>query len=292
MSVYIPTLHSKIRYYERVDSNYNHRDEDVRLAIKYGLKIKDIPKKHNKERQYLGNKKIFYNDTIYVFSNSQYRVLITVYPYYSPILKGLLEKKETIRKEAKKERKEKYKLEQGINQYEFKETEKKIETNKSRVRQIEVKDVIKEIFVMAEKRMFKITIKNDKISKIKEIMYEQNLKITIHPIANTITKILNGEFQDVKELLNFDDFSESEKALYDELFKIPYGKAITRKKLADNLKNKFTVQEITAILDNSPFLFLIPSHRVFRSDTKIGSYCFDFNLKKKLLKNEKIKFKR
>ena len=37
MAAYIPTLHSKIRYYERVEESYSNRDETIRLAKKYGL---------------------------------------------------------------------------------------------------------------------------------------------------------------------------------------------------------------------------------------------------------------
>ena len=94
MAVYIPTLHSKIRYYERVEEDYSRRDETIRLAKKYGLRLKDIPKQYHRERKFMCNNKIYYNDKIYIFTNSQCYKLITIYNNTSPILTELFNKKE------------------------------------------------------------------------------------------------------------------------------------------------------------------------------------------------------
>ena len=101
MAVYIPTLHSKRRYYERVEEFYSHRDETIRLAKKYGLRLKDIPKQYHRERKFMGNNKIYYNDKIYIFTNSQCYKLITIYNNTSPILTELFNKKELNRKKSK-----------------------------------------------------------------------------------------------------------------------------------------------------------------------------------------------
>ena len=36
MAVYIPTLHSKIRYYERVEEDYSRRDTVIEFSLSWG----------------------------------------------------------------------------------------------------------------------------------------------------------------------------------------------------------------------------------------------------------------
>ena len=49
---YVPTIHSKVRYSERVNSR-DTMDKTVLLAKKYGLRIEDIPLEHNGIRSFL-----------------------------------------------------------------------------------------------------------------------------------------------------------------------------------------------------------------------------------------------
>ena len=69
------------------------------------------------------------------------------------------------------------------------------------------------------------------------------------------------------------------------------GKTITYKMLASRLNNKYSVQAIAGSLKRCPFSLLIPSHRVIRSDGKLGSYCLDTDIKKRLLEQEVISHK-
>ncbi len=260
MSVYVPTMHSKIRFCERVDSNYANRDETIRLAKKYGLTLKDIPKKYKKERDFLGTNKIFYNDKIYIFSNSKCYKLITIYNNFFPNLKRLFDRKEVLRKQAKKEQKM-------------------------------AKDKISVIYVEAVERIFEVTFINGKIAKLRKMTDKKEYKNVNHPITKAIAKIYKGDFVNYEIFLNLDYLNPMDKAIYYEVLRIPYGQSITFKMLAKRLNNRYSIQAITSSLKNCPFLFLIPSHRVIRSDGKLGSYCCKPRFKRRLLKREKIKFK-
>lgn len=261
MSKYIPTNHSKIRFYERVDKNYNHRDETIRLAKKYGLKLDDIPKRYKYERNFLGRDKIYYNDMIYIFAkNSNYNVLITIYNNTSKVLKKLFDAKEAKRKEEKKARKQ-----------------PKIEN--------------KTIYVSAMGRVFELLLINGKVAKIEKKTDKKEYPITKHPITKRIEKIYCGEFVDCEEFLNIDVLSPKDKAIYYEVLRIPHGKSITFKTLKERLNNMYSYPTIITSLVNCPFKFLIPSHRVIREDGTIGSYCCKPRFKKRLLRREHIKYK-
>lgn len=80
------------------------------------------------------------------------------------------------------------------------------------------------------------------------------------------------------------------------LTKIPPGKVTTYKEIAQALNTK-AYQAIGQILKKNPNAPLVPCHRVVKSDGTIGGYSGKIKgekvlLKKKLLKQEGIKFRK
>ena len=256
MAVYIPTLHSKIRYYERVEENYSRRDETIRLAKKYGLRLKDIPKQYHRERKFMGNNKIYYNDKIYIFTDCRCYILKTIYNNTSDVLRELFNKKELNRKKSK---------------------------------DLKYKTKLVRKYIKVEDNMYKVTYSNSKITNIKLVnYYKRNFKIDSTNIDNKISNILNGKYINCEDYIDMKDCSQMDRAIYYEVLRIPSGKTITYKMLASRLNNKYSVQAIAGSLKRCPFSLLIPSHRVIRSDGKLGSYCLDTDIKKRLLEQEVI----
>ena len=259
MAAYIPTLHSKIRYYERVEESYSNRDETIRLAKKYGLKLKDIPKQYHRERKFMGNNKIYYNDKIYIFTDCRCYILKTIYNNTSDVLRELFNKKELNRKKSKN---------------------------------LKHKSNVVRKYIKVENNMYKITYSNSKITNIKLVnYYKRNFKIDSTNIDNKISNILNGNYINCEDYIDMKDCSMMDRAIYYEVLRIPTGKTITYKMLASRLNNKYSVQAIAGSLKRCPFSLLIPSHRVIRSDGKLGSYCLDTDIKKRLLEQEIISHK-
>ena len=95
----ISTLHSKVRYSERVGYRES-MNKTLQKVLKYGIRLVDVPEKCIKERKYLKRNKIYFQGKIYVFANqNQYHKLLTVYPYHSVVLENLCQSKYRERKE-------------------------------------------------------------------------------------------------------------------------------------------------------------------------------------------------
>ena len=81
MKKYIPTIHSKMRYSQRVGYRET-MDDTVHLALKYGVRLEDIPntKENERLRSFIQRDKIYFKGRIYIFANQgEYKTLITVY---------------------------------------------------------------------------------------------------------------------------------------------------------------------------------------------------------------------
>lgn len=72
--------------------------------------------------------------------------------------------------------------------------------------------------------------------------------------------------------------------------KIPRGKVISYKDLADIAGFKNAARAVGNVLAKNPFPIIIPCHRVVNTDRRIGGFQAGRNLKKKLLLAEGIKF--
>ena len=81
--------------------------------------------------------------------------------------------------------------------------------------------------------------------------------------------------------------------VFKQVSKIPKGKTITYKQLADKLKT--SPRAIAKILSTNPTPITVPCHRVIRADGKIGGYTykekFKPEMKIKLLRKEGVKIK-
>lgn len=252
---YVPTIHSKVRYSQRVNPR-DTMDETVLLAKKYGVRIEDIPLEHNGIRGFMGHNKIYYEGRIYIFTeDSNYTKLVTIYYNKSSILEKIFLEKERIRKNEVSMKDKKY--------YKIKITKFKNE-------------------------YYKIVYFKDKIIEYRlllnchEGIFYKSDKINIE-----INKYLMGKRVYLRKYIEFKDISPMDKIVYNEVLDIPYGKTISYKELVNKLSIKISIRALVLSLNRCQLLYFIPTHRVICSNGKIGSFCTRTSLKEELIKMEK-----
>ena len=79
------------------------------------------------------------------------------------------------------------------------------------------------------------------------------------------------------------DGTDFQKKVWDELKKIPYGKTISYKTLAENLGDVKSIRAVGKANGQNPIAIIIPCHRVIGSDGKLTGYAGGLKIKQKLL---------
>lgn len=77
------------------------------------------------------------------------------------------------------------------------------------------------------------------------------------------------------------------KKVYKVVSGIPMGEVRSYKWVARKAGSPRAYRAVGTILKNNPFPFIIPCHRVVKSDKNIGGYVFGSRLKKYILELEK-----
>ncbi len=90
------------------------------------------------------------------------------------------------------------------------------------------------------------------------------------------------------DILRDKGFTPFQIRVYREVASIPWGRTKSYKWVADRLKKPKSQRAVGQALKNNPFPFIIPCHRVIRSDGAPGGFSGGRTLKKRLLKAEKV----
>ncbi|MFZ0455844.1 MAG: methylated-DNA--[protein]-cysteine S-methyltransferase [Ignavibacteriaceae bacterium] len=80
--------------------------------------------------------------------------------------------------------------------------------------------------------------------------------------------------------------SDFQKNVWKELQKIPYGKTMSYKKIAEKVGGKTYVRAVGRANSQNPIPIVIPCHRVINTNGKLGGYSLGIDLKEKLLELE------
>lgn len=75
-----------------------------------------------------------------------------------------------------------------------------------------------------------------------------------------------------------------------ELQKVKYGETISYKELASRSQNPNSSRAVGTVCRKNPLLFIIPCHRIIKSDGSFGSYALGRSMKKSLIELEKHSF--
>lgn len=90
--------------------------------------------------------------------------------------------------------------------------------------------------------------------------------------------------------------TDFQKMVWEEILRIPYGKVITYKEIANNIAKKMNEKNapfraVGSTVGKNPISIIIPCHRVIGSNGKLTGYAGGLDKKIKLLEHEKIKNK-
>jgi len=81
--------------------------------------------------------------------------------------------------------------------------------------------------------------------------------------------------------------SEFETKVYREVLSIPLGELRTYKQIAKNVAYPKAYRAVGQVLKKNPHPFIIPCHRVVKSNGDIGGYIYGRKIKKELIQLEK-----
>ena len=108
-------------------------------------------------------------------------------------------------------------------------------------------------------------VQNDeKAAFFSKLIFQKRERPTIHPIGT--------EFQ---------------QAVWNALQEIPIGDTTTYAKIADTINRPKAVRAVGTAIGANPIAFLIPCHRVIRTDGGLGGYRWGLEIKKMMLEWEK-----
>ena len=82
--------------------------------------------------------------------------------------------------------------------------------------------------------------------------------------------------------------TDFQKKVWNELLKIPYGETRSYFDIAKNINKEKALRAVGTAIGKNPLLIVVPCHRVINKNGNLGGFACDLEVKKKLLKIEKI----
>ena len=110
-------------------------------------------------------------------------------------------------------------------------------------------------------------------------------------ILGLAVKQLEEYFAGIRKQFNFVlklSGTPFQKKVWAELFKIPFGKTVSYKDIAQKIKNPRAVRAVGSANGKNPACIVIPCHRVIAADGSIGGYSGGLPIKRKLLSLEHV----
>ena len=133
----------------------------------------------------------------------------------------------------------------------------------------------------------------DKDNSLVKLCFKKNSEKTINnekkclPVKLWLTEYFNGNQSKINFNLKLEG-TEFQKAVWKLLLKIPWGKTISYKELAEKTGRPKASRAVGNALNANPIPIIIPCHRVIKSDRSMGGYGGGVQIKKELLKHEVI----
>ena len=129
------------------------------------------------------------------------------------------------------------------------------------------------------------------LNSINEEMQVKNEEEILKKTKNWLDRYFKGEKPSIKEIKINPNGSDFRKEVWKILCKIPYGKTITYKEIAEKLAKErglksMSAQAVGGAVGHNPISIIIPCHRVVGSDGKLTGYAGGLDKKEYLLKLE------
>lgn len=83
--------------------------------------------------------------------------------------------------------------------------------------------------------------------------------------------------------------SDFQLEVWNELVNTECGKTCSYKDIAEKIGKPKAVRAVATAIGQNPVTFLIPCHRIIRSDGTLGGYYWGLDIKKKILKHESFR---
>lgn len=103
-----------------------------------------------------------------------------------------------------------------------------------------------------------------------------------------LDEYFNGYRRDFDLEIKFLKGTDFQKSVWSELRKIPYGKTISYKELAERIGNPKACRAVGGANNKNPIGIIVPCHRVIGANGKMIGYAEGVDKKEFLLKLEKI----
>lgn len=105
-------------------------------------------------------------------------------------------------------------------------------------------------------------------------------------LQHQVIDFISGKKPSKKIIIHVDP-TEFQLQVWKELLNIPLGAVKSYKDIALALNKPRAARAVGTAIGNNPIAFLIPCHRVVRSDGQFGGYRWGMNIKKKIIDWEK-----
>ncbi|MFH1824297.1 MAG: methylated-DNA--[protein]-cysteine S-methyltransferase [Candidatus Firestonebacteria bacterium] len=107
-------------------------------------------------------------------------------------------------------------------------------------------------------------------------------------LKKDFNKYFDGKKVSFKYPVVISEYTEFSKKVWLALIKIPYGKVVSYKKLAEKIRNLKSFRAVGNALTKNPIPVIIPCHRVILSNGELGRFSGGIKWKKLLLKIEGV----
>lgn len=105
-------------------------------------------------------------------------------------------------------------------------------------------------------------------------------------VASYLEAYFNGQQPNRDFNLSLKGGTDLQRAVWQNLLRLPYGERLSYKALAEMVEKPLAIRAVATAVAKNPLLFVIPCHRIIRSDQSIGQYRGGTTLKTELLRME------
>lgn len=107
-----------------------------------------------------------------------------------------------------------------------------------------------------------------------------------HSYKRSVERYFAGDSAALDTIPRFQTGTDFQKAVWNAMSQIPYGKTISYKELAETAGNPAAIRAAGTICGLNKLILLVPCHRVVKSDGSVGSYLYGTDIKRSLLEHE------
>lgn len=101
-----------------------------------------------------------------------------------------------------------------------------------------------------------------------------------------LNEYFRGERTEFELDLDFGEASPFNRAVWEELHKVPYGHTTAYSAIADRIGNPAAVRAVGLAARNNPIAIIIPCHRCIAKSGELQGYYYGLDMKRRLLELE------